>query len=101
MSNNDHRVDQDDAEIEIIDLDACAEQHKVDIPVTPVRLSLRKSLARRQRIWRLTVTVGIVLLALWILLGSTVASGLVTIRNGSIALFTGATPTPTPDANSE
>jgi len=103
MSNNDHPVDQDDAEIEIVDLDGYAEQHEVDIPgaVTPTRVSLRKSLSRQQCIGRLTVTVGIVLLALWILLGSTVSSGLVSIRNGTIAMFTGATPTPTPGADAE
>src|SRR5207249_2435999 len=53
------------------------------------------------RILHLTVTAGVLLIVLTILLGSVASSRFTTIRNTAIGLLTGATPTPTPDAGSE
>lgn len=102
MDNINHPTNQDDAEIEIIDLNDSVEQrHEADPPLTGAPVSLRRQLSQRQKVWRLTSIVGAVVLALTILLGSTGMAELARLRSTTIGLFTGATPTPTPDANAE
>ncbi len=104
MSDSEQEEYEDASEVELVDLDAHQLRHNnVDIPLpaAPARLSLRKQLSRRQKVLRLTITAGVLVLALSILLGSTVSGGLAPIRDAAIGLFRGTTPTPTPGANAE